>query len=373
MNRDGEAAKSPSRTAEEVPDPSDCSIVIPTFNRPRYLARLLQYYDATGASLPVIVADSSPDDVKRINEESIAACRNLDVVHRALYAPSLNPFNKIIDAVASVATRFVVCCADDDFLIPPGMQAATAFLSSHPGYHAAQGAFVGFRHAEGAAGEIEFIRGSMYPASPIDDARAEARLLRHMGAYTPTIYAVHETPFIRQIHAYTVESGVIPASGRDPFLYSELYPSMLTVIYSRFGSLPLLYGARDMNSVSQYEYGSELDVAQKTALSSERYVLFRSSLAAHLGAVAGIDREEALFVVDRAMEKYRAAQLVRARRTGILARSTRAARSVFLQNRTGNRLRQWYRERWYLDSPPSDSWESREYSRIREAILRNSG
>lgn len=357
--------------AAESPASGDCTIVIPTFNRPVYLRRLLRYYDRTGFSLPVIVADSSPDDVKAENEESIAACRNLDVLHRAAYAPSLNPFNKIIDAIRPVSTPFVVCCADDDFLIPRGVRAAMAFLRSRPGFRVAQGKFIGFRHREGAPREIEFIRGSMYPASPHDDNGAETRLLRHMSRYTPTIYAVHETPFIQQIHAYTLEAGVIPESGGDPFLYSELYPSMLTAIYTRIGSLPFLYGARDMNSVSQYEYGTGRDIAGKKAVSSEEYLLFRSSLASHLSTVEGIAMEDAAAVIDRAMERYQAAQHDRRRRTNLVVRSMGVARSLLLRNRVGNQVRDWYRQRWYLDNPPADSQEYLEYSLIRDAILQN--
>ena len=43
---------------------NDCTIVIPTYNRPAYLRRILRYYDRTGIPLSVIVADSSPDKIK---------------------------------------------------------------------------------------------------------------------------------------------------------------------------------------------------------------------------------------------------------------------------------------------------------------------
>ena len=40
------------------------SIIIPTYNRPAYLRRILDYYDSFGEDFKIIVADSSSDENK---------------------------------------------------------------------------------------------------------------------------------------------------------------------------------------------------------------------------------------------------------------------------------------------------------------------
>jgi glycosyltransferase involved in cell wall biosynthesis len=47
------------------------SIIIPTFNRPAYLKRILRYYHQYGSALSVIVADSSSEENKKLNKETI--------------------------------------------------------------------------------------------------------------------------------------------------------------------------------------------------------------------------------------------------------------------------------------------------------------
>jgi len=48
---------------------SKCTIIIPTYNRPRYLKRILSYYDNHGRAFNIVVADSSSNENKEINKK----------------------------------------------------------------------------------------------------------------------------------------------------------------------------------------------------------------------------------------------------------------------------------------------------------------
>ena len=46
------------------------TILIPTYNRPGYLKRMLGYYNDFGVVYNIIVADGSSDEIKMVNKES---------------------------------------------------------------------------------------------------------------------------------------------------------------------------------------------------------------------------------------------------------------------------------------------------------------
>jgi len=53
-----------------------CTIIIPTYNRPDYLRRILSYYNEYGRDYNIIVADSSSDENKKMNKETISLLSN---------------------------------------------------------------------------------------------------------------------------------------------------------------------------------------------------------------------------------------------------------------------------------------------------------
>ncbi|NQU02533.1 MAG: glycosyltransferase, partial [Syntrophaceae bacterium] len=66
------------------------TIIIPTYNRPQYLKRILSYYDEYGTAYNIIVADSSSDEIKKVNEETISSFSNLDIQYFNSYSADIN-------------------------------------------------------------------------------------------------------------------------------------------------------------------------------------------------------------------------------------------------------------------------------------------
>ena len=75
----------------------DHSILIPTYNRPANLRRLLSYFERSGLDLPVLVLDSSTDEQKTENR-AVVRKSSLDVaIHE--FDSSLHPFEKRITRI----------------------------------------------------------------------------------------------------------------------------------------------------------------------------------------------------------------------------------------------------------------------------------
>jgi glycosyltransferase domain-containing protein len=109
---------------------SQCTILIPTHNRPEYLARCVRWFSEF--SCPIVIADSS----------ALISCGGLQsarLVH--LHCPGgfeVYP-RKLQLALERVTTPFVAMCADDDFIANEGLKASVLFLEENPDYVFSQG------------------------------------------------------------------------------------------------------------------------------------------------------------------------------------------------------------------------------------------
>ena len=123
------------------------TIVIPTYNRNYYLSRCLWYH----AHFPfgeIIVADSSPEEKKVVNRETVAKVREMfgANVRYLEYEPETEKYGGDIyrkwgDAVQHVETEYSLSCADKEFLIPTTVAESIRFLIDHPDYSIADGRY----------------------------------------------------------------------------------------------------------------------------------------------------------------------------------------------------------------------------------------
>ena len=74
-----------------------CTIIIPTYNRPDYLKRLLSYYDSRNVEYKIIIADSSSGDNKIKNDKISSSFVKLDILHITDYTSTISPIDKLCD------------------------------------------------------------------------------------------------------------------------------------------------------------------------------------------------------------------------------------------------------------------------------------
>ena len=272
------------------------NIIIPTYKRPEYLRRILSYYNSFNQLFKIIVADSSPDDIKKINQKIVSSFLNIQIKYLDHYSPDINPYHKFADMVNYANQPYCVFSADDDFVIPKGIQESVKFLEKNEDFTSAHGQYISFSVTLNRKKEQEFRWMPIYPYQPIISIDAKERLLAHFTDYYPTLYALHRTDFLRMIYNELLNSKV------DPMQFGELLPDMLTLIYGKMKRLDVLYSAREAES--RVGYWPTLFEYMDAGKFDEEYAKFKNCLAHHLSIVGQLDIEAAKEAIDEGMRLY---------------------------------------------------------------------
>lgn len=116
------------------------TLVIPTYNRNYYLSRCLWYH----AHFPfgeIIVADSSPEEKKVVNRETVQKIREMfgAKIRYLEYEPETEKYGGDIirkwgDAVQHVETEYSLICTDKEFRLPLSLVESISYLDSHQDY-----------------------------------------------------------------------------------------------------------------------------------------------------------------------------------------------------------------------------------------------
>lgn len=171
--------------------------VIPTYNRPQFLHRLLSYYAKVGCSAPILIADSSEPVTKASNEATVAEFQN--TLNVELHYFELGVIPKCRQILERVATPFAVFSADDDFLVPSAADKCSLFLSQNTDYGTCGGTAL-----FGQAGLGTTIPARTYRS--LTSSSAVQRLKNvSLGQYYCLFYAVHCTNRLRERFRITEE------------------------------------------------------------------------------------------------------------------------------------------------------------------------
>lgn len=107
------------------------TILIPTHNRHGYLSRCVDWFVSFGYQ--VVIADSSPVPWPQADGATCLA----KYIHRP---GGFDQYMcKICDALDQISTPYVAFCADDDFILPSGLEFSAGFLDNNPDYVFCQG------------------------------------------------------------------------------------------------------------------------------------------------------------------------------------------------------------------------------------------
>jgi glycosyltransferase domain-containing protein len=157
------------------------TVVIPTYNRNYYLSRCLWYHSHFPFG-EIIVADSSPEEKKVVNRETVRKLVELRGVNiRYLeYPPETEKYGRDItrkwaDAVQHVETEYSQICTDKEFLVPRTLCKCIAFLDEHGDYDLATGSRYYIRSLK--SGNIGYFEESPGRSLSLDYPEPLARLL----------------------------------------------------------------------------------------------------------------------------------------------------------------------------------------------------
>ncbi|HEY0833595.1 MAG TPA: TIGR00180 family glycosyltransferase [Azospirillum sp.] len=220
------------------------TLVIPTYNRSKLVANLLEYLAKEGVEFRIMILDSSAEEHRRLNRQTIAASPL--VVSYIEYDQSTPPFDKFRDGVHRVTTPICALCADDDPIIVPGIRACVDHLQAHPDYAAASGYAVMFdERSDEGPGETWKIDRVIYYAPSLDNPDPLRRIAELFQNYQALTYNVYRTTVLRMV--FDVTRSV------QSILARELLASAVTAALGKVARLRCFTNARSMAPSANYQ------------------------------------------------------------------------------------------------------------------------
>lgn len=207
----------------------EITIIIPTYNRPKLLARLLNYYATKKTTAQFLVLDSSNDENKKLNESATEVLANQ--VRYYSFPSTLPVAEKLLEGIKQVNTPFCAFCADDDVLFVDGVAEALNFLKNNPDYVCADGIYLNFNEV---GHDIQLT--VEYASNGINADNPGARVFKLYQKYESLFYGVFRTE-----HALDIFTGV---SKNSSLHYQELFQSTSALLVGKNQRLPIFYAGR---------------------------------------------------------------------------------------------------------------------------------
>ncbi|MBI4620265.1 MAG: TIGR00180 family glycosyltransferase [Desulfobacterales bacterium] len=281
------------------------SIVVPTYNRPHFLKRLLLYYQEQKFPYAIVVADSSFAPSCEENRNVVASLCNTLNVHYQMYRTDISVPLKIAQALDTVNSKYAVICADDDFILPQAIELCVCFLEANPDYSIAHGhALRFFSYTSANRDAHHSLRIETYPQCILDFNDPRLRLQKHLKGYTATFYSVHRRSDL-------IHNMQVCHDKTADIRFGELLPSCLSLIQGKAKRLDILYMVRQVipdSSAGKGKRLSWLDLLISDDF-SQRYTQFRNCLVEELENVMDLPVTEAKNEVNHAFLAFLALML----------------------------------------------------------------
>ncbi len=206
----------------------DSTLIIPTFNRPQHLARLVRYYAKKKTSVRFLILDSSEAQTKEHNKKIAALLTHCQYVE----FPSEMPVaKKLFEGLKLVETTYCAFCADDDLVFMSSLSSALSFLKNHPDYVCVDGIYLNFNQAQNNVHiHIE------YATRGIQADDAGARVFKLYQKYESLFYGVFRTKDALSIFSHVSKNASLH--------YQELFQSTAALLIGKSHRLPIFYAAR---------------------------------------------------------------------------------------------------------------------------------
>lgn len=209
------------------------TVVIPTYNRNYYLSRCLWYHSHFPFG-EIIVADSSPEEKKIVNRETVRKLieeRGANIRYLE-YQPETEKYGgditrKWADAVQHVETEYSQICTDKEFLIPTTLCKCIAFLDEHGDYDMAAGPRYDIKQSK--SGILEFFEAHPGRSLSINYPDPLARLLAFSVSKSDTFNALS----LRRSHVHKHAYNKLLESGINDLRFGELGLELLSIISSK--------------------------------------------------------------------------------------------------------------------------------------------
>ena len=289
---------------------TDCTVLIPTYNRPNHLKRILGYYYQYGEGLSIVIADSSSIVNRKLNKDIVSTYKNVNFKYIDKYDLNINPAQKMLDALNQVGTEYCVICFEDDFVTPTSIQKCVEFLDVNRGYTSAYGnnAWLLLKDVRGSNAEFFY----QYYENKSNDCDSVGERLTNRAANNNhfTLYSVHRTEFmeffIGEAAKITNKLSDIESFRQTPdLLFAELLLVWLPPIYGKEGCVDALHHIREdcTPQNTRRVYITQVDLMNEPNY-IESLVKFRMSLIGNLSKQRSVGIFDAFRIADDAIKMY---------------------------------------------------------------------
>lgn len=220
------------------------TLIVPTYNRPADLARLLTYLARMGTAFPVLVLDSSESAAQQANRDAVAGS-GLDIRYET-FDGLVSPWEKFWRGSELVRTPYCSLCADDDLVLPASLGPIVQHLETHPDFSVAHGWYFTFYNTSHVG-----ITASVYRGASLDQDDPVARLLALFRNYEAVTYGVYRTPVMQSV--------LRDVQGVGSLLGRELLGGALAVAMGKVARLPVFYYGRSLAPSQSYHHWHPLD------------------------------------------------------------------------------------------------------------------
>lgn len=265
------------------------TLIVPTYNRYPYLLRLLKYYQSFQFPFRIHILDSSSEEL--VLDELKQLLKEKSIIYQK-FDPSIFFPNKIAMGCNYVITPYVALCADDDFIVPSGIEDSVKFLLNELDYTLAHGRYT-FHRLNSAAQKVVWEPG-YFKDETLANESAIDRINAHLTNYSSTFYAVHRTEIMKLIWNET-------AIHATSFGLSEILPSVLGVLYGKLKVLDVFYSSREQNNYAWYDSSFH-----NVMYSTEKIAKASNALATHISQKEGLSLYASRILARKCIEKYTA-------------------------------------------------------------------
>lgn len=268
------------------------TLIVPTYNRPGELARLLSFLQRHRVEFPILVLDSSAPEIKAQNK---AQAQSSDRYVRYVEFDASTPvWLKFLRGAEMVETAYCSLCADDDVLLPESLRPIVAHLEANPDCAVAHGWYYTF-YDNGHIG----ITSNVYRSASIDQDDAIDRLFTMFRSYEAVTYGVYRTEVLRSV--------LSDVQGVESMLGRELLGGALTLAHGKAARIPVFYYGRSHLPSHPYTHWHPLDflISSPEGFYSD-YSAYRRILLARLTQLgyAGYDAADTATLVDLIHFRY---------------------------------------------------------------------
>jgi hypothetical protein len=153
------------------------------------------------------------------------------------FSESATLFAKLRAGLATVRTPFAAMCADDDIVLPKGLDACLEFLQQNPDYSAAQGYHAQF----GEDGDNVAFYDIAYFTPSLDHPDPIERITALMHRYQQVTWAVFRSEVVKEVIGHFSPCKTI--------MFNELLWSGIATMRGKVKRLPVLYCMRRIDKL----------------------------------------------------------------------------------------------------------------------------